>query len=207
VAPVDEDRHLHRAGAAELGEGVEGGADGAAGEEHVVDEDDDLPADVDGDLGGPERLDRPEADVVAVEGDVERAHGHGHALEALDGLGQAVGDGDAPGVEADEHDVVGAVVALDDLVGDAGVGPAQRVGVEHLGPTGERSGRAPGHKKTTPVGGRGVFRLHRITRAHEILRGNLAGSPSRSPQANTRGHPSSVSMRSPSSHVSQSYIA
>ena len=38
------------------------------------------------------------------------------------------------GVQADEHDVVGAVVALDDLVGDAGERPAQVVGVEHAGP-------------------------------------------------------------------------
>ena len=34
-----------------------------------------MPADV-GDLGGPERHDRPQPDVVAVEGDVERADGH-----------------------------------------------------------------------------------------------------------------------------------
>ena len=35
------------------------------------------------------------------------------------------------GVEAHEDEVVGAVVALHDLVGDAGVGTAQIAGVEH----------------------------------------------------------------------------
>ena len=35
---------------------------------------------------------------------------------------------------ADQDDAVGAVVALDDLVGDAGEGPAQRVGIEHPSP-------------------------------------------------------------------------
>ena len=32
------------------------------------------------------------------------------------------------------HDVVGATVALHDLVGDAGVGPAQVAGIEHTRP-------------------------------------------------------------------------
>ena len=85
-----------------------------------------LPGDVDGHLGGPERLHRAEADVVAVEGDVERADGHVDVLELGDGVGQAAGDGEAPGVEADEHDVVGAVVALHDLVGDPGVRARRR---------------------------------------------------------------------------------
>ena len=44
VAAVDEDRELHRAGTAELGERVHRGAHGAAGEEHVVDEHDHLAA-------------------------------------------------------------------------------------------------------------------------------------------------------------------
>ena len=131
VAAVDQDRELHRAWAAELGERVERGADGAAGEEHVVDQHHDPPADVDGDLGGAERRDRAEADVVAVEGDVERADRDLTAFELLDGGGQAAGDRGPAGVEADEDEVVGAVVALDDLVGDAGVGPAQVAGVEH----------------------------------------------------------------------------
>ena len=45
-------------------------AGGAAGEQHVVDEHDDLARDV-GDLGRPERRDRAQPDVVAVERDVE----------------------------------------------------------------------------------------------------------------------------------------
>ncbi len=47
---------LHRAGPAQLGERVERGADGAAGEEDVVDEDDRAAGDVDRDLGRAERL-------------------------------------------------------------------------------------------------------------------------------------------------------
>ena len=46
---------------------------GAAGEEHVVDQHHDPAGHVDRHLGRTERLHRPQADVVAVEGDVERA--------------------------------------------------------------------------------------------------------------------------------------
>src|SRR5690606_3588018 len=53
---------------------VEGGADGPAGEEHVVDEDDQAAVDaVTGDLGAGQRTRGVHAQVVAVHGDVERA--------------------------------------------------------------------------------------------------------------------------------------
>ena len=131
VAAVDEDRELDRPGATELGERVHGGAHGAAGVEHVVDEHHDPAGDVDGDLGGAGGRDRPEADVVAVEGDVEGADGDVEVLELRDGVGEAAGDGQTPGVETHEHDVVGATVALHDLVGDPGLRAAEVAGVEH----------------------------------------------------------------------------
>ena len=45
-----------------------------------------------------------------------------------------MGDRRAAGVQPDEDQIVGTVVALDDLVRDPGVGPAQVRGVEHPGP-------------------------------------------------------------------------
>ena len=59
VAAVDEHRELHGPGPAELEQRVERGADGAAGEEDVVDEHDDLA----GDVGAPRsaRAGRPAA--------------------------------------------------------------------------------------------------------------------------------------------------
>src|SRR5207237_8600573 len=131
----------------ELGDRLEGGARRPPGEQHVVDQDHDPAGDVDGHLGRAEGLDPPQTDVVAVERNVDRAHGDRHALEPLDRLGEAVGDGDAPGVQADEHDVGRTVVALDDLVCDAGVGAAEVVGVEDLRPQG---------KQMAPGGGRGA---------------------------------------------------
>src|SRR4029077_10091996 len=85
----------------------------------------------DGDLGGADRRDRAQADVVAVEGHVQGPDRDLAALEALDGGGEAAGDRRAAGVQTHEHQVVGAVVALHDLVRDAGVGTAQIAGVEH----------------------------------------------------------------------------
>ena len=46
--------------------------------------------------------------------------------------GQLVGDPHAAALQADEDDAVGAVVALDDLVGDAGERPAHVVGAQDL---------------------------------------------------------------------------
>ena len=64
---------------------------------------------------------------------------HVDALDPRQGLGQAAGQRDAAGLQADEDDAVEAVVALDDLVGDAGDGPAQVLGVHHLGPGSENA--------------------------------------------------------------------
>ena len=129
---VDEHRELHRARATQLEQCLERGPRGAAGEQDVVDEHHDAVGDV-GDLGRSERRDRSQPDVVAVEGDVERAGGHLDRLEARDRGADTAGERDAARVHADEHRVRRAVVALDDLVGDTGDGPAQVGGVEDTG--------------------------------------------------------------------------
>ena len=72
-----------------------------------------------------------EGDVVAVERDVERSDRHVEPLEALDGGGEPAGDRGAPRVEPHQDEIVGAVVTLHDLVGDAGMGTAEIAGVEH----------------------------------------------------------------------------
>ena len=52
VAAVAEHRELHPLGAAVVEQRVDRGAHGAAGEEHVVDEDDGAPVEVEVDVGG-----------------------------------------------------------------------------------------------------------------------------------------------------------
>ena len=73
---VDQHGQPHGAGPAEVGEGVQRGADGAAGEEHVVDEHDDLSSMPGAGMSVcPMRADRLAAQVVAVHRDVERPDG------------------------------------------------------------------------------------------------------------------------------------
>ena len=78
-----------------------------------------------------ERAGRLLAQVVAVHRDVELADGDRDALDAGDALADAAGQRHAAGVEAEQDEVGGALVALEDLVGDAGQRPGDVTGVEH----------------------------------------------------------------------------
>ena len=73
MAAIDERREPHRARPAVVGQCVEGGAHRPPGVEHVVDEDDDPPADIDLEVRAlDDRGVREPGEVVAVVGDVER---------------------------------------------------------------------------------------------------------------------------------------
>ncbi len=123
MAAVDEHGQLDRRRAAEVGQRVQRGADGAARVEHVVDEDDGASLHRHRQVC---RLDvrRARGDVVAVEADVQGADGHALVLDLADRLRQAVRQRNAPRAHADKHDVAQAVVAFHDLVGDAPDGAA-----------------------------------------------------------------------------------
>ena len=71
------------------------------------------------------------AQVVAIHRDVERAERHLGALDLGDPLGDPAGEVDAAGGDAEEDESLGALVALEDLVGDAGEGPGDVTGVEN----------------------------------------------------------------------------
>ena len=107
---------------------------GAAGVEHVVDDHDVLAVDVDGNSRLPD--DRPRADgleVVAVERDVERALRHLGFLALGDGRYDLRRELDAAALNADDDEIVGAVVQLDDLVGHAPERSIERARVEDCG--------------------------------------------------------------------------
>ena len=98
---------------------------------HVVDQHHGAPVDVEADprlvhLG---RLGL-QTDVVAVEGDVEHAHRHRGAFDALDLCGETPSEVVAAVGDTHQRDVAGALVTFDDLVGDAGEGTPDVVGVE-----------------------------------------------------------------------------
>ena len=133
MAAVDEDGEPHGSRAAELGERLQGGADGPAVEQDVVDEHDDLVVDPAGrDVGAGQRADRLVAQVVAVHRHVEAADGHVGALDLGHGDAETLGERHPAGRDAEQDEVVGTLVALEDLVGDPAQRPGDVAGGEHL---------------------------------------------------------------------------
>src|SRR6187402_2175122 len=132
VTPVDEYGQPHGARTTEVGQGVEGGPDGAPGVEHVVDEHDDLVVDTARrDRGVHRRPGGLVAQVVAVHRDVEAPDGHLGALDLTDQVGETVGQLDAAAGDAEQDEVVGTLVVLEDLVRDATQRPGHVARGEH----------------------------------------------------------------------------
>src|SRR5882757_4605543 len=114
VAAVAEDGELDPLGAAVVEKGLDRGADRAAGEEDVVDEDDGAGA-----------------DVVAVEGDVDVADRQVGAGQLAEEGVEATGEDRAAGVDADHGEPRGLGVLLGDLMGDPPQGSPQIVVLKH----------------------------------------------------------------------------
>ena len=147
MATVDQHGQLDRARPAEVAQRVQGGPDGAAGVEDVVDEHDQPAVHPAGRLLG--RLQRPHAaqpQVVPVQGDVERADRHVDALEGADAGGQPAGQRGAAGRDAEDDGVAGTAGLLQDLVGDA---------VDHAGHVGRVEQRTAHQGPPSPPHGTG----------------------------------------------------
>src|SRR5258706_90432 len=134
MAPVHEHGEADGARTPVVHERVHGGPDGAAGEEHVVDEHDDPVVDREVERGFVH--DRRIADareVVAVERDVEGAQRHDRVLVLADRLTHADGEDVAARADADDGEGGKLAVALADLVSDAGDRATDVVGAEQDG--------------------------------------------------------------------------
>src|SRR5207245_2501412 len=92
MTPIDEDRELDRLRAPEVDERVHGGADGPAGEEHVVHEEDPLAVDGERDVRAVHhRILQAPVEVVAVERDVDDTERDRRAaLDVVDGVADAL---------------------------------------------------------------------------------------------------------------------
>ena len=131
VPAVDQHGELDRAWPAEVGERIEGGPDGPAGEQHVVDQDHQLAVDAASRLHrAAERPAGLGVQIIAVQGDVEAAEADGDATEAGDALGQPVRQRLAAGGDAQQDDVGAAAGLFQDLVGDPVEHPGQIFGVQ-----------------------------------------------------------------------------
>ena len=72
------------------------------------------------------------AQVVAVHRHVEAADGHVGALDLGHRGAETLGERHAAGRDAEQDEVVGTLVALEDLVGDPAQRPGDVAGGEHL---------------------------------------------------------------------------
>src|ERR1700745_279782 len=118
MTAIDQHTKLHAAWASVIKERVKRGANGTSGKEDVIGEDDVLVGDIDADVGFLDYGARTESgEIIAVESDVEGADGDRFFLDAADELGQALCDGNAPALDADQSQVFGAAVLLHDFVG------------------------------------------------------------------------------------------
>src|SRR3954447_2448041 len=137
VTAVDEDGELDALGASVVEQSLDRGPDRATGVEHVVDEDDGLPLELeiecrrahDG-LRVTRRVASAHLHVVPVEGDVDGPNRRSVAGALFDKASQALRKRHTAGLDPDERNAVEVRVRLDDLVRDAGKGTAQAFRVQ-----------------------------------------------------------------------------
>src|SRR5690606_16176564 len=131
VAAIDQHGQSDSSGTAEVVERVQGGPDGAPGEEDVVDQDDDLAVYARGrDHCLLRSSGRVRAQVVAIHRHVERADGDRGALDSGDPIADAPGKWYATSVQSEQDQVLGTLVPLEQLVRDASQRPGDVTGIQ-----------------------------------------------------------------------------
>ena len=120
MAAVGEHGELDARGPPVAEQRLDGGADGAAGVEDVVDDDDGALVDREVDVRGvDDGLLRAAGQVVAVKGDVEVAERHVGVEQVGDEAPEPRGEDRPATMDPDDREPVGLSVLLDDLVRDA----------------------------------------------------------------------------------------
>ena len=123
MTAIDEHEQLHAPRASVIEEGIEGGANGAPGVEHIVDQDHVAAVDVEAERAGDDNgANIARGKIVAIEADVEDTGVDGVLLDTADQRAEALGNGDTAPLDADQADGLRAVVFLDDLMRQANQG-------------------------------------------------------------------------------------
>ena len=134
MTAIDEHRETDRAGAAIVDERIHRSPDGASGEQHVIDENDDLVVDREVQRGlADDRRVADAREVVAVERDVERTEWDGRVLVRADRVAKPDGQDIAARADTDDGETGELAVAFDDLVRDPGDGATNIVGPKQRG--------------------------------------------------------------------------
>lgn len=125
---IDEDGEVDAFGAAEIVEGIEGGAHGAAAAEDIVGEDDGGAVEVAGEVGGMDFGCGSVVEIITMQGDIDLAGGDGLTEQLGQFGGQPRGEVDAAFLNAEEGEAMGVGEAFSDLVGHTADGEAERRG-------------------------------------------------------------------------------
>jgi hypothetical protein len=189
VPAIDHDGELDGLRPSEVDQGVEGRAHRPTREEHVVDEHHRLALDGERDVGGLD--DGPaQVQVVPIERDVERTHGHAGPIDGRDLRGQPPRQSDAARAQAHERHVGRAAVALQDLVGDAGEGAIEGGSVEDFRLLAELRRRAAGTHRLSLRASQGPLKGKDVSNSDHSTRGGLPlSTPCRSCVAGCRARP------------------
>ena len=111
---------------------AQGSANGAARKGDIVYQDQPLTLDVKGNLRRPD-FGLVSAEIIAVEGNIEIAHGNRCALDARDGFGEAAGQRGTFAEDTDDGEVPNAPILFQDLMGDASPRAPHLIGVHDDG--------------------------------------------------------------------------
>lgn len=120
MTAVNENCQLDAARTAQVHNGVQSGADGATRVQDVVHQNDALVVDAEGNVGSVDRGSEVSRIVIAIEADVQAAERNVNTLDLLDRLGELLCQKVAARDDADQSEVFTALVALENLVRDAG---------------------------------------------------------------------------------------
>ena len=133
VAAVDEHRQPNRFRAPDLDQRIERRAHRSPCVQDVIDDDERAGLEREGQVRALDvRRPAGRGDIVAVEADVQAAHGRADTLVIVDRVGQPLCERHATCLDADERQSVNPAVLLDDLVADANQRPAHVVGGHDL---------------------------------------------------------------------------
>ena len=120
VTAVNENCQLNAARTAQVHDGVQSGTDGSTRIQDVVHQHDALAVDAEGNVGGVDRGSEIGRVVIAIEANIQAAERNVDTLDLLDCLGKLLCQKVAARDDADQSEVFTALVALEDLVRDAG---------------------------------------------------------------------------------------
>ncbi len=124
MSPVNQNGQLDYLWAAQVDQSPEGGPYGAPRKYDVVYQDYNLPLNRERDLGRMHQgLVGKGCQVVPVKGDIQNTDRHIVPLDIHYSFSQALRQGHSPAPDADQHEVVGALVSLNYFVGYPGQGP------------------------------------------------------------------------------------